>query len=1545
MASSFLDVFTNLQNVQSPLSFAVSSPAATLYEGSTPNVRLEMDIMLFNIILPAGTGALMLIYDLFSSVNYPKPVRRFMRTISSPFMDFLTLEDLDESAGTPAPAAVWKHRSMAMLSICECVAWAAISAYSEVVHERSRGVLAMVECIAWLYVSLRIIIKPPVTPPYLTILFCLTNAAFACLDLFVGFMNSSDRHGFTVVRVLDLCVTLLLAWIAGTLPLEAILPVKNVARETDIPSSSLCMPEDSVNLWTWSTFSFVEPIFSVAMTRTLNEPDIWSLSPYFKHKNLFRKYLRYCSEHPTHSLLRFLLASNSLDLIIDMALELWSAIVGFVPAYALQRILSALSDPSPESRKTAYTFALVTFLAHLSFAQFDLYKRWHTRRCYERTRGQLFCALHYKALKRRDISGQTGQNENGDQRADLGKIVNLMQGDAYAVAQRFWEFAGVFGAPVRLTIAMVFLYRVLGWSSFAAVGVILVAYVINYPLVKYNVHVARQSWKAKDKRMNLVNEFFQNIRFLKFYGWETGWATRVRDSREIELKWRIKENFVNAAISFIWTWIPSATALASFLCYTLVAGERLTVAKAFTSIALFSQLQEPMLALPGQVFALIYAYVSMQRIETFLAEEEVPEWASSVKMSSDARAATNKDIGFEDASFEWDASPADEPVRFTFGPLNVKFPFAKLTLVSGPTGSGKSALLAALLGEMHCISGHVILNKAGHQVAYCAQNPWLENATIRDNIVFGAMYGFDNARYQAVLEACALLKDLEIFPAGDMTEIGEKGITLSGGQRARIALARALYSQATCILLDDPLAAVDMHTAQHLVKNALSGDLARDRTIILVTHHISLCLPLASHLIELSNGRVVRHGSVDDLRRNGQLEKFVEAEDVAEAEDHSSQSSDTHVECDADGPGRTGEQPKADAPSGKLVEAEARAEGRVSIHTYWMYIKAAGLASWIITLLLMLFIRVINIGNQFFLAKWGEAYERAEIWVAHVLQQILIQSPWDNLPSPDVNVRPWLLLYLYISTAGAFAVLSYIALGYYASLQASRSLFRSMLGRLTGAPSRFFDITPVGRILNRFTTDINTVDGALLNSARAALSGTLNFIASFLVIIWVVPTFAPFAVFIAWLYIRLAPLYVQASRDLRRLESISLSPAFAGFDELLRGLVHVRAFGMEERYQDRFYQRVDLFQSYDHVYWLVAGWLRWRYDCLGSVVVFCTTLFALWTGVSSGYAALVIVQAGIFAEASRQLVRVLAQLELDFNSVERIVEYLDVPQEAPAVIHQNRPPAWWPSSHGEIQVENLVVRYAPGLPAVLRNLSFTIKPGEKIGVVGRTGSGKSTLALSFLRVVEPSEGRIVIDSIDISQIGLDDLRSRITIISQDVSLFAGTIRSNLDPFGAHSDEECWDVLERCHLTSILHRNEAVSTSSRITLDTPIGQTGSLSAGERQLLALARAVLRRSNVVIMDEATSQIDSALDDKIQRTIREEFASSIVITIAHRLRTVLDYDRILVLGNGGILELDTPVALMSKLGGIFREMCRASADWATLVAVVEERSGARLA
>ncbi|KJA28401.1 hypothetical protein HYPSUDRAFT_62031 [Hypholoma sublateritium FD-334 SS-4] len=1488
----------------------------------------------FNNLLPAIIISTAFTLDLVHAIPQPRPLRTLWSWISGPYRNFLTLDDLIlEPVDRTPQFSQLKARILSGLSCVAFVGWIGCLVFSIYMNDEDRLIRSLVYSVSWCYIALAVTLRPPLTPPYLFITFSVLSTLLSLVALGNDFFQEGNQNA--ILDVTAMIIPFTFAWIAGTLPLKTYRPSFNVAGPNDIPSVKLSCPEDRATLWTWSGFTFVQPLLNLAMERTLHAADVWSLSPFFRHKNLFIKFLDYRTLYPSHSLIRFLISSNSLDLILDVVLEMWSAVVGFVPPYALQEILAALKANDANSKQRAYLWTIVTFVAHLSFAQVDLFQSWHTRRCYERTRGQLFCALHYKSLKRREVSGRV-QREGETKNADLGKILNLMQGDTYSVAQRFWEFSGLFTSPVRIIIALTFLYQILGWSALSGVAVVLIAFTLNYPLAQYDISITRSSWKAKDSRMDVVNELLQNIRFLKFYGWECQWSRKAESARETELRWRIKGNIVDTAISFIWVWMPSATALTSFMCYTLIAGEELTVSKAFTSIALFSQLQTPMVALPGQVFAMLHAYVSMQRIEDFLKEDEVPDWASTLLGDSIDPVVTKQgekvETGFSDASFEWKESLCTDavPSRFHLGPLDIIFPAGKLTIVSGATGSGKSAFLVALLGEMHCIAGKVLIDKMNHQVAYCAQNSWLEHATIRANVAFGSPFPFNEARYQSVLDACALRQDLAILDAGDMTEIGEKGITLSGGQRARIALARAMYSQAKCILLDDPLAAVDMHTAQHLVSNCFSGDLALGRTIVLVTHHISLCLPIASYLVELQKGTILYQGTIPELEEKGHLSHFIKTEDEPFP------SPDSPPETLLDGDNKLAPPLRREpANDGKLVEAEARAEGRVSLRSYVTYIKASGIFAWSLTLAIMTLIRGINIGNQFFLSTWSRAYETGYPGVEFLGNKTTF--PWSNLPPPSVNVKPWLLIYLYISIAGAFATLSYITLGYYTSLQASRSLFLALLRRLTRAPARFFDVTPIGRILNRFTSDISTIDNALQSSVRNCLTGVLTFFASFAVMLFIVPAFAPFAIVIAWLYIRLAPPYIRASRDLRRLESVSLSPTFAGFDELLRGIIHVRAFGMETRYQDTFYDRVDTFQSFDHAYWLVNNWLRWRYDCLGSVVVLAATLFALWQGVADGFAAIVIVQAGIFADASRQLVRVAAQLELDFNSMERVVEYLDVPQEAPAIIEKNRPPAYWPSNSGELVVENLVVKYAPKLPAVLHNISFTVTPSEKIGIVGRTGSGKSTLAMSLLRMIEPSEGRIIIDGVDISTIGLEDLRTRVTIVSQDVSLFTGTVRSNLDPLGQCTTEECMQALDRCHLTPLLNHKP---TDEEPTLLDMKMNSDSMSAGEKQLLALARATLRRTSIIIMDEATSQIDSRLDDQIQQTIREELAGAIVITIAHRLKTVMDYDRILVLDDGKIVEFDTPEALLSRSNGFFRELCRKSTDWPLFAKMVNSRS-----
>ncbi|KAG0148468.1 hypothetical protein CROQUDRAFT_105709 [Cronartium quercuum f. sp. fusiforme G11] len=1441
---------------------------------------------------------------------------------------FVCLSDLDPTQLLHVHSPRWKQRVLVVLS-AGAIPPSLGLLFFHLVTTGPQGATfpsALLRVISWTYSTLYILQHHITKPPGGLMLVWLSQMIADLSSLGFQWLQHSPL-AWPLLIPMSLAGALI--GVAGTYPLSPILPARNVAKPGAPPTARETCPEDATTLWGWMTFGFFEPLLHLADKRTLAESDIWQLSPFFQHRNIFQKYLaspRTGTERKGWILWRLVRWSLT-DLLIELFTELWSTVVSFVATYALKRILDALTVGG--HRDEAVAWAGLHFLCNMSFAQFDLFGKWHSRRSYERTRGQLFSMLHHKSLRRKDkstlakprTSSKKEEEEAEKDNANIGKIVNLMGGDAYQVAERFWSFSGLVTSPLKLFLSLIFLYHLLGVSAILGSAMVGLAYLLNWPLIKFDVMFARSYSTARDKRMFIANETIQSIRFLKYMGWENLWAGRVEDARREELRLRVKQMILSAFISFIWIWVPTAVLLVSFWSLTTLFGQPLTVSIAFTSISLFSQLQSALRDLPKQITSWLRAYVSVKRIEDFLAEEDVPEWVCGVSEAGATVPAGH--INFRDeACFVWSAHVES----FRLGPLSLELPVGKLTLVTGKTGSGKSSFLGAILGEVDCVEGRVEVEKAGGSLAYAAQNPWLESMSIRDNIVFETTY--DQSRYNAVLDACALRQDLAILPHGDLTEIGEKGVSLSGGQKARITLARALYSKAKTVLLDDPLSAVDMHTARKLVDEGLRSSLLQDRTVVLVTHHVRLCRSAADFLIELRDGKVSYAGPPAG---------FVQAreEDIEEGADGDCESAEGSdgATVNVDTPKKMAPEDEAGESGGNnLIEPEKRAEGRLTRSTYRTYFEAAGFGYWTLLVVLIIYGRFSAVAAQWALKLWGEAYPRSAVGLFRW------PDPTRGYPTPDIDVWPWLRLYLIISLNSGLVVLTGLWVGNVAQLKASRYLFSAMLNRVVRAPTRWYDVTPTGRILNRFVSDIDTVDFALQGTSEAAIRGTIGFLVSLGIVIWVVPSFCPLAIIIAWLYIRLGPAYVKVARDLRRLESVSRSPMFQNFSNLLHGIQSIRAFAAESRYQNLFYKACDTFQTMDHHYWLASFWLMWRYDCLGSVVVFLTTIFALAAGVSEGYAAISVVQAEIFASATRTLVSVFAQVELDFNAIERVAEYLKIPQEAPAVIENARPPAYWPSDSSGLVVEGLLVRYAAHLPAALKGLSFEIAPNQKVGVVGRTGSGKSTLAMSLLRILEPEEGQIILDGINVCQIGLEDLRTRITIVSQDVTLFEGSVRANLDPLNIHSDEECWEVLRKCNLAgseSGIMRDEdrcdgaAKSGGLVDSLDMRLSEGGkSFSAGQRQLLALARAMLRRSKVVIMDEATSAIDLVTDEKIQSTIRESMQDSMVITIAHRLLTVIDYDKIIVLEEGNIVEFDSPKRLLETKDGHFRKLCEISAD-----------------
>ena len=730
--------------------------------------------------------------------------------------------------------------------------------------------------------------------------------------------------------------------------------------------------------------------------------------------------------------------------------------------------------------------------------------------------------------------------------------------------------------------------------------------------------------------------------------------------------------------------------------------------------------------------------------------------------------------------------------------------------------------------------------------------------SIRENILFGAPY--EDKRYKEVFEACALIPDMANFKHGDLSMIGENGVGLSGGQKARVALSRAVYSRSNVLFLDDPLSALDHQTAELIVKKCFMGPLMKDCTTILITHRTELCMSMATQLVQMTRGRA----RVLDPR--SPLEAL-----------HKIKSNDSVTEEDE----RLAEQRLSAIPD-KFIQDEHREQGGVKASVYWEYIKAGKLIWWFILICVLTLFRLIDVGETWFLKQWGEAYGRGA-------EESTSDSFFD-LPSPERNINPWLVGFFVLVAAQAVAYLISQGVMLVIVYKAGKSLFARVMVGVANATFRFYDITPVGRLTNRLTSDINTIDGNISNQFQNVAFLSIIWISSIVVIGSVTPVFLIFALGLTLGFVLIFRRFLPTSQSLRRLEFASLSPLFSNFGALAEGLTTIRAFNAQSRFQDRVFEVIDTFQKNDHFYWSVQAWLMYRFDLLSSTSTFLLTTLALYTGVSPGLTAFVLTAASRFVTSTHGLCRQYAELQMEFVSVERVIELLHLDQEPRP---SKQPPAAWPTLGSDIVFENLTIRYAPQFDAALKDISITIKGGKTTALIGRTGSGKSTLALSILFTTPPEQGKILIDSLEISTIDPLSLRQRITFLAQEPVLFPGSMRSNLDPLSEYNDIECSSVLQK------------IAGRHAWTLETHVDTGGrNLSQGQRQLVGLARAVLRRSAIVVMDEATASVDGETAGRVLEVLREEMSGSTVMVIAHRREAVRGAEGCVLLSRGRVVE-----------------------------------------
>jgi ATP-binding cassette, subfamily C (CFTR/MRP), member 1 len=1069
----------------------------------------------------------------------------------------------------------------------------------------------------------------------------------------------------------------------------------------------------------------------------------------------------------------------------------------------------------------------------------------------------------------------------------------------------------------------------------------------------------RKVLKFSDMRVKMMNELLSGIRILKFYAWERPFGKEVGCVRGQELRALTMLAYTSAiGFSLILMSAPIIQPILVFLTYVAIQDQPLDAATAFTTVALFNIMRFPFAFLPMGLLQYIQSRISLRRLERYLDLPELAEYIESDGNNAPPGVSTDcGSISIDNGTFTW-LDPNGKPIReiqedptkkkkkkepkskkksgeksesemlssihsvasnvsdgslkgpsITLQNLTMKVEAGSLVAVIGMVGSGKSSLLAAILGELEPLNGSKVYiprpkGATTGFVSYCAQSPWVVNDTLRGNVLFGREY--DEDRYEKVVEASALLDDFVALPAGDMTEIGERGINLSGGQKARVSLARALYSPETKVmLLDDPLSAVDAHVGEHIFNQAINGELAQGITRILVTHHVHL-LDRCDSVIVMEGGRIKHHGKYSDLIEQGVT--FAGAIDVSKAKGGDSKEGAPRSAKGSELDEKVTDTAKAKLKqSGKtLVKAEEREEGAVEGSAYIHYAKAGGLFVAAMSFAVQAIGRASEVGSGFWLAHWAESSLSASI---------------SGSPLTDGQTNFYVAIYATFGLVGVLGLTFRSILIAMHRLKASQRLHDDLTESVLRAPVAFFDVTPTGRILNRFAADMDKIDLELTQSISQGIATIFNVLGAIGAMVAATKgVFLGPLIPIGFAYHRIQKWFRKTSTELQRINSIANSPIFADFSQILTGTSTIRAYDEEQRFFRQCNESFDNMNASYILLQLASSWLSLRLDIIGGLMGAFIGAVAVSTSangfISAGWLGLALSYSIEVTTYLKHGVRMIATIEAQMNSVERVLYYTNNIKAEHAEYTEKDPPAdQWPKL-GAIEFHNASMRYRDG-PLVLKKVSLKINPGERIGVCGRTGSGKSSLMVALFRIseIEDDGGAIFIDGVDTSEIGTATLRLNISIIPQEPVIFSNTVRYNLDPFGECTDAELWEVIEKVQLSDVISGVPGGLLGI-------LSESSSFSQGQMQLLCIARSLLRNPKILVMDEATASIDNETDAAIQKMIRENFQNATVLTIAHRLNTIMDSDRVLVMNDGRVAEFDTPENLLRQDDSLFKAM-----------------------
>ncbi|MBA0779330.1 hypothetical protein Gotri_003591 [Gossypium trilobum] len=1233
------------------------------------------------------------------------------------------------------------------------------------------------------------------------------------------------------------------------------------------------------NFFSKLSFSWINPLLSRGYLRPLALEDIPSISAedesnlaYQKFANAWESLIIEGGSSDRNNLV--LRAITKVYFMENMIIAV-CAVLRTIAVAALPLLLYAFVNYSNQEEENLQKGIVLLGCLVVSKVVESLSQRyWYfsSRRSGMRMRSALMVAVYQKQLK---------LSSSGRQRHSTGDIVNYIAVDAYRMGEFPWWFHSTWSLVLQLFMSIGVLFSVVGFGAILGTVPLAICGFLNTPFAKIIQKCQSEFMISQDERLRAISEILNNMKIIKLQSWEEKFKSSIESLRGNEFKWLSKQQFLRPYGTFLYWISPTIVSSIVFLGCALFGSAPMNAGTVFTVLATLRSMSEPVRMLPEALSILIQVKVSFDRINTFLLDDELRNDEVSV-----------------------------------FG-----------------------------------------------SIAYVSQVSWIQSGTIRNNILYGNPMDAD--KYDKAIKACALDKDINCFDHGDLTEIGQRGINMSGGQKQRIQLARAVYDDADVYLLDDPFSAVDAHTAsvlfnvRKLLHLVLALELSQSllflshcsvmlslflqfnppynhhlyfhsllpttesvldcvmtalekKTVILVTHQVEF-LSQVDRILVMDGGQITQSGSYEELLMAGTaFEQLVNAHrDSITAlgtlnGDGGGESQETAAEM-SNRCYPTKQISEGESPSGiQLTQDEEIEIGEVGWKPFMDYVSISkGFLYLSLIILAQSMFSVLRVASSY--------------WLAFAIQ------------IPNITSSMLIGVYSGIATLSAVFVFFRSHYGAHLGLKASKAFSSGLINSIFRAPMFFFDSTPVGRILTRASSDMSILDFDIPFSIVFVAAGATDFIATIgamAFITWQVLIVAVLAM-VAVNYIQVDAFsfhlifsnlihcqgerafhltslsikpqryYMSSARELIRINGTTKAPVMNYAAETSLGVVTIRAFNMVDRF---FRNNLKLVNTDATLFFLsnaAMEWLVLRIETLQNLTVFTAAFFVLLlpknqarpglVGLSLSYA-LSLTSTQIFA--SRWYCNLLNYL----ISVERIKQFMNIPEEPPAIIEDNRPPSSWPYK-GRIELQELKIRYRSNAPLVLKGITCTFLEGTRVGVVGRTGSGKTTLISALFRLVEPSSGRILIDGLDICSMGLKDLRMKLSIIPQEPTLFRGSIRTNLDPLGLYSDDEIWKALEKCQLKTTI-------SALPNKLDSSVSDEGeNWSVGQRQLFCLGRVLLKRNRILVLDEATASIDSATDAILQRIIREEFSNCTVITVAHRVPTVIDSDMVMVLSYGKAL------------------------------------------